>query len=688
MKPTTSLLRATSAAALLSIALAGCGGGGSASSVLTGPGAPNVGEGLPPVGDGPVAVSQGALRPASTGEIATYFRARIERLGLDGLQSAAVPAAATPVSTPVAAAAAPDTGGFAAAPLQEAGVDEEDLIKGQGSAIYSVHAARWVNGTRTAARLAAHQVHADGTLAAVGAVTLPDDQSPQGMYLAPESRRLALLAQRTQSVSILPMPMPTPTSMPLATSLPYSPVTLTPPAVSLHLYGTDNGVPAAQRRIDFDGRLVGSRRIGNTLYVVSTWTPSLSGVLPATAQTTEQVRAALASLDSAALLPRMRVDGGAYEPLVQEPSCLLQSDNASMALQLTTISAFDLSSPDVRPSSRCFVGDSSALYMSAQNLYLATSRQAWIAATSAQTVFPEQTSTDVHKFALDAGRIDYRGSGQVRGHLGWDPDKVAQRMSEHDGHLRVVTFTGQTGRSTISTAPAPSPASLTVLREDAASRSLVAVSTLPNSTRPAPIGHPGEQVYAVHFAGPQAYVVTFRRTDPLYVLDLGTPTDPKVAGELSMPGYSDYLYPLANGRLLGVGRDASLEGVVAGIKLALFDVRDAQQPRLLAQRVLGGGGSYSALDESRRGISILTSGSNTRIALPVRLATMDGRPGVHGLARLSADLTAGTLTEHALVQSPAASSLLFGALGAERALQTAQGSYYLTGEHLLYTPAP
>lgn len=661
----SKLPAASWAGALLLALLAGCGGGDPSD----------------PARPGPHAESGGALRVAGQGEIATYFRARIQRMNAQGGHPLTQPGLAMPTTASAPASAEQST--YAGAPLQEQGVDEEDLLKASGSMLYSLHQPRWQEGTRRPGALAAARVLADGALASLARQDFPAEQVPQGMYLADEIGRLAVLTQKHGYGVLLPTLGMSNINAPSGSTIG------TPPAIGVHLYRTSPlAAPAAQQTVELDGRLLGSRRIGNVLYVVSTWTPSLSGHLTAADGTQELVKAALSKLDSAALLPSMRINGGAAQPLVQEPSCLLQPDNASLALQITTITVFDLATPDVAPNSRCLVGDSNAIYMSRESLYLATSRQAWVAGATSLTVFPDQTSTDIHKFALEGTRVEYRGSGQVRGHLGWEPDKVAQRMSEYEGNLRILSFTGQTGRGAASTAQAtPSPATLSILREDTVSRSLVNVASLPNSARPGAIGHPGEQVHGVHFAGPRAYVVTFRRTDPLYVLDLSTPSDPKVAGELNMPGYSDYLFPLADGQLLGVGRDASLDGVVAGIKVALFDVKDAAQPRLQSQLVMGGRGSYSALEHSRRGISILPVGNRSRIALPVWLSDAAGNSGAHGLARLEANLASGTLVNHTLVAAPS-SNQPWGTLAAERALQSVHGSYYLTGDQVIYSPLP
>ena len=98
----------------------------------------------------------------------------------------------------------------------------------------------------------------------------------------------------------------------------------------------------------------------------------------------------------------------------------------------------------------------------------------------------------------------------------------------------------------------------------------------------------GERIYAVRFIGDRGYVVTFRQTDPLYTLDLADPAHPRVTGELKILGYSAYLHPVGEHELLGVGQDATPEGVQLGTQVSLFDVSDPAAPRLLHRAGLGG----------------------------------------------------------------------------------------------------
>ena len=104
----------------------------------------------------------------------------------------------------------------------------------------------------------------------------------------------------------------------------------------------------------------------------------------------------------------------------------------------------------------------------------------------------------------------------------------------------------------------------------------------------------GERIYAVRFAADKGYVVTFRQVDPLYTLDLSKKTDPRVAGELKLLGYSAYLHPISGDRLLGVGQDATAQGRIQGTQLSLFDVSDPQRPARRAQVSLGANASSNA----------------------------------------------------------------------------------------------
>jgi uncharacterized secreted protein with C-terminal beta-propeller domain len=88
----------------------------------------------------------------------------------------------------------------------------------------------------------------------------------------------------------------------------------------------------------------------------------------------------------------------------------------------------------------------------------------------------------------------------------------------------------------------------------------------------------GEEVQSVRFLGDTAYVVTFRRTDPLYAIDLSDPANPTALGELKITGFSEYLHPVGDGLLLGIGREATEDGMDTGFKASLFDVSDPTDP--------------------------------------------------------------------------------------------------------------
>jgi len=106
----------------------------------------------------------------------------------------------------------------------------------------------------------------------------------------------------------------------------------------------------------------------------------------------------------------------------------------------------------------------------------------------------------------------------------------------------------------------------------------------------------GERIRGVRFVDDVGYVVTYRQTDPLYTIDLSDPAHPRVRGELAVLGYSAYLHPAGDGRLLGLGQDGTKGGQSTGLQLSLFDVGNLDSPRRLDRERLAGAWSDAEND--------------------------------------------------------------------------------------------
>ena len=192
-------------------------------------------------------------------------------------------------------------------------------------------------------------------------------------------------------------------------------------------------------------------------------------------------------------------------------------------------------------------------------------------------------------------------------------------MSEHKGDLRVLASQFDWNSDDFVDHV------LYILREaNTATRlDLAIVSTLPNATRPAEIGKPNEALYGVRFLADRAYAVTFMRIDPLYVLDLTDAEDPYIAGELEITGFSDFLHPVNDDLLLGLGR-----GGDGGVKLELFDVSDIAQPLSRSSATLGGRGSWSEALNDRHAFTYQADINGLdRFAIPANLYSLDGLYG-------------------------------------------------------------
>ena len=230
---------------------------------------------------------------------------------------------------------------------------------------------------------------------------------------------------------------------------------------------------------------------------------------------------------------------------------------------VTTVMSVPISGNLDPSSSTAVTAPGDTVYASVGSLYVATTR--WLD--------PEQFAdnedgwrrawqerrTALHRFDISGdGSATYEASGEVAGEI-----HNQFSLSEHEGYLRVVTTLGDPWG-------AESESHVRVLEQQG--DVLVEIGSVGDIGR-------GEDVQSVRFAGDIGYVVTFRQIDPFYTIDLADPSDPRVIGELKIPGFSSYLHPISDDLVLGVGADADLEGRITGAKVSLFDVSNLADPR-------------------------------------------------------------------------------------------------------------
>ena len=158
---------------------------------------------------------------------------------------------------------------------------------------------------------------------------------------------------------------------------------------------------------------------------------------------------------------------------------------------------------------------------------------------------------------------------------------------------------------------------LHILQQDPNEPELRSVSTLPSAEKPDELGKPNEDLYGVRFVGDRAFMVTFERTDPLYTLDLSDPTAPAILGTLEVTGFSNFLHPVSDDLLLGLGQDENAE-----VKLELFDISDIANPvsRSVQTPVQGYSWSYSDAEYDRHAFSYLAGEETDRFTLPISRA--------------------------------------------------------------------
>lgn len=392
---------------------------------------------------------------------------------------------------------------------------------------------------------------------------------------------------------------------------------------------TDPANPAKVREVEIDGDYVASRKIGANLYLVSRKYPDFYAMEVASAG---GLRTALPSFRDTArgkskTFRNLKISDCYYLPGFDDPNYLI-------------VAGVDLSNPKSTVNANAYLGAGDQVYASLQNLYVTASRyfdvffrqplavsgpSAAAAGTTGGISAPippvdvappivvrqPDESTDLYKFALNNGNPTFISGNNVPGTI-----QNSYSMDENGDHFRVATT-----QHAWSNSSNVSSNNVYVLNAN-----MDLVGSLEGIA-------PTEQIYAARFAGNRLFLVTFEQIDPLFAIDLKDPANPTIVGQLTLPGYSQFLLPYDENHLIGIGKDVIVgqadqaggdvpwwggRAFFQGMKLALFDVTEMTNPVQMSSVSIGDRGTDSpALWDPH---AILFDRSLNLFAIPISVA--------------------------------------------------------------------
>lgn len=462
--------------------------------------------------------------------------------------------------------------------VQVAGVDESDIVKTDGDYIYMIRGSE--------VRIV--RVGQPTNLEATATISFGTDGfTPSELYI--DGDRLVILGQQWNAGAGPIMPMME--ERMLAPSIyPYS-----LPKAEVRIYDiSDRTNPKVERTVSFDGSALTSRRIEDKLYLVINQPVYWARPIP------------LQNVRDEDLLPKV-TDSANGEKAVAGCADVMILPHVP-AQQYLTIGVIPLRSPTGDVKSEVILGSAENVYASLNNLYVATTEQRyyWGPVLWSDTIEPTEPveKTNLYRFAFADDGADLRAQGSVPGHA------LNQfSMDEHKNTFRIATTTNE--QWTRDGKTIPSTNALYVLTQD-----LNIAGSIEDMA-------PGERIFSVRFIGDRAYMVTFRQIDPLFVIDVSSPINPRILGKLKIPGYSDYLHPYDEHHIIGFGKE-TVEAKdqsfawYQGMKIAIFDVRDVENPRELFKTVIGDRGTESPLLYNHK--ALLFEPERNLLSFPVSVA--------------------------------------------------------------------
>jgi len=333
----------------------------------------------------------------------------------------------------------------------------------------------------------------------------------------------------------------------------------------------DRSNPVLAKEIKIDGYYFDARMIDNYVYVVAS-------------EYTYNIYYALDEKNVTLDIPQITIDNVSQNISAGD---IYYVDVPELSDVMTHVVSINLETNEVAEKS-FLLGSSDTMYVSRNNIFLASIHYPYypilLRADQISSSANQQT-TILHKISINTGDITYIAQGEV-------PGRILNQfsMDEYNGFFRIATTVDYNWESETS-----SSNNIYVL-----DGSLKQVGKIENIA-------PGESIYAARFIGDRAFLVTFVQVDPLFTVDLSDPSNPRILGELKIPGYSEYLHPYDENHIIGIGKevDPTIDAdkvhtpgaiyytAILGLKIALFDITDIQNPVEEAKIVIGDRGTDS-----------------------------------------------------------------------------------------------
>lgn len=350
---------------------------------------------------------------------------------------------------------------------------------------------------------------------------------------------------------------------------------------------SDRANPELVKNIEIDGSYFDSRMIGDYIYVVSS---EYSYYIYRNYNGNYSLN-----------IPEITIDNDTTKISYNE---IYYVDSPEIVDTMTHVISINLEDLSVNEKS-FLIGISENMYMSENNIYLVYTNYDYNTRPLLEgTYTSNEEKTIIHKIQVNNGEINYINKGEI-------PGRVLNQfsMDEYNGFFRIATTQGYSWDENN-----PSKSNIFVLNEN-----LEQVSSINDIA-------PGEQIYSARFLGEKAYLVTFKNTDPFYTIDMSDPYNPTILGYLKIPGYSSYLHPYDETHIIGIGKE-TIESDnpnfawYQGLKIALFDVSDFENPIEVDKIIIGDRGTDSpALYDHK---AFLFSKEKELLVIPISLYEID-----------------------------------------------------------------